>query len=1498
MKRKISRLFSLALVLILLADSMPATVYASEGGSDAGGSAVAETTITDVSENDEEEASTEEPSKESGEPESGSEEASTEEPWSEVPSAPVSGNDLPVEGGGASIAAVDQYIYIDEANFPDDDFRSFVKKNYDVNKDGRLNPYEIRGVTEMDLSDSGFKSLEGIQYFTELTSLYAKKLNLTELNVNGMTKLEYLDCSDNKLTSLDVSGCESLETLDCSYNQLTSLDNSNCRNLEVLNCRSNQLTSLSIIASLKLKKLYCDYNQLTALNVSGCTGLSELNCGGNRITSLNILGCNSLQKLECYNNELTTMNVSYCTALKQMSCSNNQLSSLDVSKLTSLESLSCTNNQLTSLDVSSCTVLSYLYCNDNQLTSLDVIGCTYLKKLHCYGNQLTSLNVSGCTLLWYLYCNDNQLTNLDVSNCSNLNSLNCENNKLRTLDISSNTSPNFRYLYCSGNEMTSLLVNSGLLGLYCSDNLLTSLDVSKCGLLESLDCSDNLLTSLNVSRLTSLNRLYCDNNQLATLDVSNAPALTTLCCANNRLTSLDVSSCEALTTLWCGGNQYQIELKNKNKFFYFDLSGLPEGFDPDKCSDWRDETAGSALDGPDTSMLLKALTGSTQKVTYRYDCGGGFTADFTLCTDAVTTTPETGIAIDEAHFPDEDFRSIVSYYDMNRDGLLSDRELEAVETMECMYYSITNLTGIEYFTSLVSLTIVGQYEELNLSNLPKLTYLELDQHSSVDILKVSGCTSLETLKCGSVSLRSLQVSACPNLQYLECEENPLVSVKLIGLALKEAKGLKNADGSRFKLPATEIELDENNQFDLSTLPGFAVNKASGWNGGTVSGNILTLQEGSGEVRFLYDCGSNIVVEMTLKVKGIEGLWISAVPNQLYTGQAIKPQVEVYCGEKKLAAGKHYTISYKNNTNAASLDAVDKNGKSIAPTITVKGKGNYTGTATKTFTITPIHLTKLSLDAELKNFLTIEPVYAKYSGKVIKGKPVIKFRGKTLSSSLYSLEYKDTVTGAYQEEGAYNITITGKGPNVIGTCTVKEYITKNLMSRVSIGLENDSVPYNRETGISHPGAITVMDGSTRLYAGIDFFVSYQNDDRIGTATVVITGNEDAGWYGVKTKTYKITGTKLTAAMVTQKTKDFKYNIYRHYLSDSDYVITDGETTLVENKDFVISYPGAEKTYTEPGSFKVTFTGIGAYSGSVTKTWKIQKASLTELMKEDDLYIDYDSSVSYAKGGAKPVPGVVEVYVKGYSSWMDLTEGVDYTVTYVNNGRIADEDDAKAPYFYLTGKGCYTGNTKLYPCKFSIKPAEIGACATIMAEDVLYKDKNGNFIPSVTVVDNATGKKLAKGTDYESTFLYEYAGDEEGEWIGINTTERVDASKERVKMRITITGKGNYKETITDTYEVYPKSINTSSVVVKPIPAQTYTGKAITPTPEVSLKVKEGNTYKTVPLTEGVDYTVKYSKNVLKGTATVYIYGKGEYGGVKKVTFKITEKKLQWWQKLFS
>lgn len=73
---------------------------------------------------------------------------------------------------------------------------------------------------------------------------------------------------------------------------------------------------------------------------------------------------------------------------------------------------------------------------------------------------------------------------------------------------------------------------------------------------------------------------------------------------------------------------------------------------------------------------------------------------------------------------------------------------------------------------------------------------------------------------------------------------------------------------------------------------------------------------------------------------ISGATIDAIPSQQYTGSALTPSVTVKLGGRTLAAGTDYTVSCSDNVQPGTA------------TVTITGKGNYTGTAKATFAIEP------------------------------------------------------------------------------------------------------------------------------------------------------------------------------------------------------------------------------------------------------------------------------------------------------------------------------------------------------------------------------------------------------------------------------------------------------------------------------------------------------------------------------------------------------------------
>ena len=80
--------------------------------------------------------------------------------------------------------------------------------------------------------------------------------SLTSLNINGLSKLEYLKTSNQLLSSLDLAQVPLLETLDCQNNKLTSLNLQPTSVLKHLNAGSNQLTNQEVDFSKLILRIF------------------------------------------------------------------------------------------------------------------------------------------------------------------------------------------------------------------------------------------------------------------------------------------------------------------------------------------------------------------------------------------------------------------------------------------------------------------------------------------------------------------------------------------------------------------------------------------------------------------------------------------------------------------------------------------------------------------------------------------------------------------------------------------------------------------------------------------------------------------------------------------------------------------------------------------------------------------------------------------------------------------------------------------------------------------------------------------------------------------------------------------------------------------------------------------------------------------------------------------------------------------------------------------
>ena len=236
-----------------------------------------------------------------------------------------------------------------------------------------------------------------------------------------------------------------------------------------------------------------------------------------------------------------------------------------------------------------------------------------------------------------------------------------------------------------------------------------------------------------------------------------------------------------------------------------------------------------------------------------------------------------GVAIDNNNFPDANFRTIVEGFDTNNDSSLSDTEIAAVKKINCFRKRITNLKGIEYFTSLNNLWCAeNKLTALDVSKNTALTdlYCSSNQLTTLDVSKNTALTDLD---CGRNQLTTLDVSKNTALTHLSCCNNQLTTLDVSkNTALTELScdnnqltslDVSNTDMDNLNCYDNiyQIVVGNDRTFDLSLLPGnFDVSKTSDWSGGKVSGNTLTVDSDKDTVAYKYDCGKGKSVTFTLK----------------------------------------------------------------------------------------------------------------------------------------------------------------------------------------------------------------------------------------------------------------------------------------------------------------------------------------------------------------------------------------------------------------------------------------------------------------------------------------------------------------------------------------------------------------------------------------------------------------------------------------------------------
>ena len=452
--------------------------------------------------------------------------------------------------------------------------------------------------------------------------------------------------------------------------------------------------------------------------------------------------------------------------------------------------------------------------------------------------------------------------------------------------------------------------------------------------------------------------------------------------------------------------------------------------------------------------------------------------------------------------------------------------------------------------------------------------------------------------------------------------------------------------------------------------------------------------------------------LTVTVQSIDPGTDPEKPNPDYTGAKVNsPSDAVYDGkehkwiptvtdkaDKKLKAGTDYTVEYSTSdfTNVGTIK------------VTITGKGNYTGTVTRTYKITPKSVTVTAED-KTKVFGETDPkLTAKVAGTL--GNDTVD----------YKLSRKDG-----EAAGKYEITV--KGDKLQGNYTVT-YVA---------------------------GTLTITSQS--IDPGTD--PEKPNPDYTGAK---VNSPSDAVYDG---KEHKWIPT------VTDK----------------------ADKKLKAGTDYTVEY--STKNFKDVGTIDVTITGIGNYSGTVKRSYKVTPKEYT---------VTTESATKIYSGTALTAGGKVEGIVSG--------ETVEFTTT----GSQTEVGTSKNTY-ELVWKSAKATNYTL--AKESIGELTVKAKSIVPDDkDTPESDKTGITVsePSdskydgkehkevLTVTDTKTGKELVAGTDYSVTY----------------SSDLVNAGT----VKVTVAGLGNYSGSFTRTYKITKRSVTLTSATVSKV----YDGSALTNT----------------------------------------------------------------------
>ena len=438
-------------------------------------------------------------------------------------------------------------------------------------------------------------------------------------------------------------------------------------------------------------------------------------------------------------------------------------------------------------------------------------------------------------------------------------------------------------------------------------------------------------------------------------------------------------------------------------------------------------------------------------------------------------------------------------------------------------------------------------------------------------------------------------------------------------------------------------------------------------------------------------------------------FVSSYP---YSGTEIEQDLSLSYNEMPLAEGKDYIISYSNNREVGTA------------TMIISGQGIYSGTVKKTYKITGVSISKVSVYGITDKSYTGE--------EVLQDNLVLTYEGKTLVNGTdYKLEYRNNI-----KAGSAGLKIIGLG-GYTGNMNKSFKIVQTELSdkRILISM-NGSFEYVKG-GVKPEPVITC--GTYTLINGTDYKLSYKNNGKVNDnsnskniTSVIITGK--GNYKGTITKNFKITTKQISQLNVLAKDCAAglnKTNVTITDVNDKNLsVLTDYSITKCVYNENVKLANGTQRYVGESVFFadvipantviKVTIKGKGSYTGTVTALYKTYKKSISSVTATIEAQEYTGEPITLSKS---------DIVLKTNGTVVNSTQ-YDI-VSYKNNIKKGNATVT------IRGKGDYYGGTK--DIRFVIKNKNMSCTLSFDGNGATSGSMKDQTISSITTIKSNSFKK---------------------------------------------------------------------------------------------------------------------------------------------------------------